>query len=182
LSSVDPGLTLEEAETRWGGVFHVEYYPVWEDAPAEQIDAFIQQLASSGQLGPSFGVYGLGQPDLFGILELRGRKPPPNALPADRSDAWKALDVSLLHELLIDPIVVESGHPREEVLRFTRSPHEAVDEVRQGRASVAFFLNPTPVQAVLAVADAGDLMPEKSTYFYPKPPAGLVMRDLETPP
>jgi uncharacterized protein (DUF1015 family) len=51
--------------------------------------------------------------------------------------------------------------------------------VRQGRASVAFFLNPTPVESVLAVADAGDLMPEKSTYFFPKPPAGLVMRNLD---
>jgi uncharacterized protein (DUF1015 family) len=182
LSGLDPGLTLEEAETRWGEVFHVEYYPVWDDAPAEQIDAFIQQLASSGRVGHSFGVYGLGQPDLFGILALRGRKPPPDALPSNRSEAWKALDVSLLHELLIDPLIAESGRPREEVLRYTRSPHEAVATVRHGRASVAFFLNPTPVQAVLAVADVGDLMPEKSTYFYPKPPAGLVMRDLETLP
>jgi uncharacterized protein (DUF1015 family) len=180
LSGIDPGLTLEEAETRWGEVFHVEYYPVWENAPAEQIEAFIEQLASSGRAGPSFGVYGLGQPDLFGILELRGRKPPPNALPAERSDAWKSLDVSLLHALLVDPLIEESGRLREDVLRYTRDPLEAVNEVRDGRASVAFFLNPTPVPSVLAVADAGDLMPEKSTYFYPKPPAGLVMRDLET--
>jgi uncharacterized protein (DUF1015 family) len=179
LNGIDPELTLEEAETRWADVFHVEYYPVWEDAPAEQIDAFMQQLTSSGRVAPSFGVYGLGQPDLFGILELRGRKPPPEALPRERSDAWKSLDVALLHTLLVDPLVAETGRPREDVLRFTRDPHEAVDAVRQGRASVAFFLNPTPVQSILAVADAGDLMPEKSTYFYPKPPAGLVMRDLE---
>jgi uncharacterized protein (DUF1015 family) len=181
LAGLDPELTLEEAETRWGEVFHVEYYPVWENAPAEQLDAFMQQLASSGRAGPSFGIYGLGQPDLFGILELRGRKPPPNALPPERSDAWKSLDVSLLHTLLIDPLIEESGRPRDEVLRFTRDPHEAVAAVRVGQANVAFFLNPTPVQGVLAVADAGDLMPEKSTYFYPKPPAGLVMRELEAP-
>jgi uncharacterized protein (DUF1015 family) len=179
LSGLDPSLTLEEAETRWGEVFHVEYYPVWEDAPAEQIDAFIQQLASSGRAGPSFGIFGLGQNDLFGILELRGRKAPANALPAARSDAWKSLDVSLLHALLIDPLIAETRRPREDVLRYTRNPHEAVDEVRQGRASVALFLNPTPVQGVLTVADAGDLMPEKSTYFFPKPPAGLVMRELD---
>jgi uncharacterized protein (DUF1015 family) len=180
LSRLDSSLTLEEAETRWGDAFHMEYYPVWENAPGEQLDAFVQQLASSGRAGPSFGVYGLGRPDLFGILELRGRKPPPNALPAERSDAWKSLDVSLLHALLIDPLIAESGRPREDVLSFTRGAHEAVAEVRQGRASVAFFLNPTPVHGVLGVADAGDLMPEKSTYFHPKPPAGLVMRDLET--
>jgi uncharacterized protein (DUF1015 family) len=179
LSGLDPSLTLEEVETRWGETFHVEYYPVWDDAPPEQLDAFMQQLASSGRAGPSFGIYGLGQPDLFGILELRGRKPPAGALPAERSDAWKSLDVSVLHELLIDPLIAESGRPREEVLHYTRDAHEAVAEVRQGRASVAFLLNPTPVQRVLAVADAGDRMPEKSTFFYPKPPAGLVMRDLE---
>jgi uncharacterized protein (DUF1015 family) len=180
LSGLDPSLTLEEAETRWGEVFHAEYYPVWEDAPPDQIDAFIQQLASSGRAGPSFGVFGLGHPDLFGILELRGHKPPVDALPPERSEAWKTLDVSLLHTLLIDPLIAETGSPRDEVLSFTRSPQEAVARVRAGEADVAFFLNPTPVKDVLAVADAGDLMPEKSTYFYPKPPAGLVMRDLDT--
>src|SRR5260370_29272023 len=89
LSGLDPSLTLEEAETRWSDVFHVEYSPVWEGAPAEQIEALIQQLASSGRAGPTFGIYGLGHLDLFGLLELRGRKVPPGAMPADRSEAWK---------------------------------------------------------------------------------------------
>jgi uncharacterized protein (DUF1015 family) len=182
LSGIDPGLTLEEAETRWSDAFHVEYYPVWDTAPAEQIDALIQQLASSGRAAPSFGVYGLGHLDLFGILELRGRKPPEGALPAERSDAWKSLDVSLLHTLLVDPLVAETGQPREEVLGYTRDVHEAFAAVRAGRASVAFFLNLTPVANVLAVADADDRMPEKSTYFYPKLPAGLVMRELNRAP
>ena len=182
LNGVDPSLTLEEAETRWSDAFHVEYYPIWEDAPAEQLDALMQQLASSGRAAPSFGVYGLGHPDLFGIFELRGRKAPAGALPAERSEAWKSLDVSLLHTLLVDPLVAETGKPREQVLGYTRDPHEAFAAVRQGRASAAFFLNPTPVSGVLAVADARDRMPEKSTYFHPKPPAGLVMRDLNTTP
>jgi uncharacterized protein (DUF1015 family) len=106
---------------------------------------------------------------------------PEGALPLERSAAWKSLDVSLLHALLVDPLIAETGRPREEVLSHTRSPQEAVAEVRAGRASAAFFLNPTPVHGVMAVADAGDLMPEKSTYFHPKPPAGLVMRDLDQP-
>jgi uncharacterized protein (DUF1015 family) len=178
VSGLDASLTLEEAETRWSDAFHIEYYPLWDNAPAEQIDALLRQLASSGRAGPSFGVYGLGQLDLFGILELRGHTPPPGSLPAERSEAWKSLDVSLLHTLLVDPLVAETGRPREAALRFTRDAHEAVGEVRAGRASVAFFLNPTPVQGVLAVADARELLPEKSTYFSPKPPAGLVFRDL----
>jgi hypothetical protein len=161
-------------------VFHEEYYPVWDGAPAEQVDALIQQLASSGRVAPSFGLFGLGQLDLFGILELRGRKVPEGALPPERSEAWKSLDVSLLHALLIDPLITETGLPRQEVLSFTRHAHEAVSAVREGREAVAFFLNATPVSGVLAVADARDRMPEKSTFFHPKPPAGLVMRDLNT--
>jgi uncharacterized protein (DUF1015 family) len=179
LHDLDPALTLEETETRWAELFHSEYYPVWADAPAEQIDALMQQLASSGRVAPSFGLYGLGDQDLFGVLELRGRKVPDGVLPAERSDAWKSLDVSLLHALLVDPLVEATGRPRTAVLSYTRDPHEAVAAIRAGRASAAFFLNPTPVSGVLAVADTDDRMPEKSTYFHPKPPAGLVMRDLD---
>jgi len=180
LHGLDPSLTLEEAEDRWSDPFHVEYYPVWEAAPAEQIDALIVQLASSGRTAPSFGLYGLGHLDLFGILELRGRKAPLGALPEQRSDAWKSLDVALLHTLLVDPLVSETQRPRGDVLSYVRDPQEAVQAVRSGRASAAFFLNPTPVTGVLAVADAQDRMPEKSTYFHPKPPAGLVMRSLDS--
>jgi uncharacterized protein (DUF1015 family) len=180
MHDLDPSLTLEEAETRWSDAVHAEYYPVWEGAPAEQIDALMQQLASSGRAAPSIGLYGLGQLDLLGVLELRGRKAPEGALPAERSDAWKSLDVSLLHSLLVDPLVAETGRPREDTLSYVRDPQAAVRAVREGRASAAFFLNPTPVTGVLAVADAHDRMPEKSTYFHPKPPAGLLMRDLDS--
>ena len=181
LHALDPALTLEETETRWAEVFHQEYYPVWEDAPVEQIDALMQQVASSGRVAPSFGLYGLGQLDLFGVLEIRGRTVPDGLLPPERSAAWKSLDVSLLHALLVDPLVEASGRPRADVLSYTRDPHAAVLAVREGRASVAFFLNATPVSGVLAVANTEDRMPEKSTYFHPKPPAGLVMRDLDAP-
>jgi uncharacterized protein (DUF1015 family) len=179
LHGLDEALTLEEVETRWSDIIHTEYFPVWEQTPPEQIDALMQQLASSGRAGPTFGLLGLGQLDLFAILELRGRKAPDDRLPADRSAAWKSLDVSLLHSLLVDPLVADTGRARSEVLSFTRDPHVAFGAVRSGEASAAFFLNPTPIAGVLDVADAGDRMPEKSTYFFPKPPAGLIMRDLE---
>jgi uncharacterized protein (DUF1015 family) len=179
LHGLDEAVTLEEIETRWSDIIHTEYFPVWEPTPPEQIDALMQQLASSGRAGPTFGLLGLGQLDLFALLELRGRKAPDDRLPADRSAAWKSLDVSLLHSLLVDPLVADTGRARSDVLSFTRDPHLAFAAVGAGEASAAFFLNPTPIAGVLDVADAGDRMPEKSTYFFPKPPAGLIMRDLE---
>src|SRR5439155_1668679 len=52
----------------------------------------------------------------------------------------------------------------------------ACDAVRNGRAAAAVLLNPTKVRDVFAVADAGEVMPPKSTYFVPKVPSGLVIR------
>jgi uncharacterized protein (DUF1015 family) len=178
LRGLDEQLTLEEAEATWSEWFHLEYFPIWDNAPAEQIDALMQQLASTGRSGPTFGLLGLGQLDLFGLLSVRGSKAPNGVLPAERSEAWRKLDVSLAHALLIDNLIAATGKPREEVLSYTRDPHVAFHAVREGQASAAIFLNATPVDGVLAVADAHDRMPEKSTYFYPKPPAGPVMRDL----
>jgi uncharacterized protein (DUF1015 family) len=179
LGGLDPSPTLDASETRWAELFHRAYYPVEDDASPERVDTLMQQLASRGRVAPSFGLYGLGGRDRFGILEVRGGKLPDGLLPAGRSDAWKSLDVSLLHALLVDPLVAATGRPRADVLSYTRDPHEAVAAIRAGRAAAAFFLNPTPVSGVLAVADTDDRMPEKSTFFHPKPPAGLVMRDLD---
>lgn len=181
LRHLDPALSLEEAGTRWAELFQSQSYPVSQAAPPEQVDALMQHLASSGGAAPSFGLYGLGNLDVFVVLQVRGGKVPDGVLPAERSEAWKSLDVSLLHALLVDPLVQQAGRPRADVLSYTRDPHAAVAAVREGRASAAFFLNPTPVSGVLRVADTADRMPEKSTYFHPKPPAGLVMRDLDAP-
>ena len=56
---------------------------------------------------------------------------------------------------------------------------EAVRAVRRGEADQAYFLNPTRIDQVCAVADAGDRMPPKSTFFAPKPMTGLVMHRLD---
>jgi uncharacterized protein (DUF1015 family) len=95
------------------------------------------------------------------------------ALPADRSEAWRALDVAVAHGYLIDDLwalddnesVVEFHH---DVASATRA---AVDS-----GGIALLLNPTPVADVAAVAAAGDRMPRKSTLFVPKPATGLLIR------
>jgi uncharacterized protein (DUF1015 family) len=126
---------------------------------------------------PAFGTLG-PDPDTYGVLELRGSKPVAERLPPDLPGTWNNLDVALLHVLLIDPLLREANVTREDALRYTRDAREAFAAVRSGEARLAFFLNPTPVQQVLDVADASERMPEKSTFFLPKPPTGLVIRDL----
>jgi uncharacterized protein (DUF1015 family) len=141
-------------------------------AGPEDLDLLIAELKARGRHRATFGAFARGTRDRFGLLEVRTAPHP----------AEQPLDVTLLHDLVVDPLVEGSGRARTEVLRYTRDPLEAVSEVETGGADLALFLNATPVARVLAVAAAGERMPEKSTYFAPKPPTGLVMRDLRLEP
>jgi uncharacterized protein (DUF1015 family) len=88
----------------------------------------------------------------------------------------RTLDVAVLHGALLEPILgVEPGQ-----LEFTHDDREATSAVASGRSTAAFLLNPPSVAAVRAVCLAGELMPEKSTYFYPKLASGLML-DLVDP-
>lgn len=105
-------------------------------------------------------------------LTVADRAAEREAMPTDRSDAWRALDVSVLHALVFERLLggVQPG--------FVHSPGEAAAAIRRGDATVAILLQPMPFEAVRAVAEAGDPMPQKSTYFVPKPKTGIVLRSL----
>jgi uncharacterized protein (DUF1015 family) len=64
-------------------------------------------------------------------------------------------------------------------LRFTHDPVEAEDAVRSGEAPAAYLLPATSAERIRAVVDSRDRMPEKSTYFWPKPRTGMVLRPLD---
>ncbi|MBI2571838.1 MAG: DUF1015 domain-containing protein [Candidatus Schekmanbacteria bacterium] len=94
------------------------------------------------------------------------------------------LDVALVHRLVIEPLfgltpelTRTGGH-----LAYVKQPEEAVAKVSDSRACAAILLRGTQVGAFAAVLDAGVLMPQKSTYFYPKIPSGAVMYFMDVPP
>ena len=91
-----------------------------------------------------------------------------------RTDAWRQLDVVLLHHLLL-PLLTEG--PQEPTISYTRDAEEAWSAVAAGERDMAFLQPPLPVDQMKAVASGGDLMPSKSTYFWPKALAGLVVYD-----
>jgi uncharacterized protein (DUF1015 family) len=99
---------------------------------------------------------------------------------SERSDAYRRLDAAVLEELLLKRAL---GLSPEEIaakngLGYTPSAEQAVGELRAGRYDAAFFLRPTPVEHVRAVAAAGETMPPKSTYFFPKLLTGIVFNPL----
>lgn len=103
-------------------------------------------------------------------------------VPGEHSTAYRGLDVTLLQSLVLEPLFGITQHhlERAEGIRYTRVEAEAIAWVLGGEARVAFLLKPPTVQEVREVALAGEKMPPKSTYFYPKLLSGLVMRDLHT--
>jgi uncharacterized protein (DUF1015 family) len=100
----------------------------------------------------------------------------------DGGAALRRLDVSLLDVALGRLLDRDAGAlAASGTLRFTKSADEALAWVDAGTegADAAFLLDPTPVADILAVARDGDVMPQKSTYFYPKPLSGLVINPHE---
>ena len=82
-----------------------------------------------------------------------------------------------LHEQVIDNILGKRNP--EELLLYTRDPDEAVRWVDQGVGTAAFFLGPPDLGQVLKLAQEGKTLPQKATYFHPKPPSGMVFDRLE---
>lgn len=91
------------------------------------------------------------------------------------------LDVRILHDALLrDALGISHEDVRDEKhIRYVRGLEAAVEELKQGRAQIAFLLQPTPVQQVADVSFSGGVMPQKSTDFYPKLLSGLTMYRLE---
>jgi uncharacterized protein (DUF1015 family) len=90
------------------------------------------------------------------------------------SEALRWLDVSVLSAALRELFGLGEEAAHGGAIGYTSDAAAAIAAVRHGEADSAFLLDPTPVDAVLAVAEAGELMPQKSTYFAPKPATGLV--------
>lgn len=98
----------------------------------------------------------------------------------EKSPAYRHLDVTVLHSLILEKLlgIDKENMAAQKNLSYTRSAQEAEQSVRAGKSQCCFLLNPTRVSEIGAVAAAGEKMPQKSTYFYPKLITGLVMNRL----
>jgi uncharacterized protein (DUF1015 family) len=99
-------------------------------------------------------------------------------LPLPAQETLRALDATMLHGVVLEGVL---GPPASDPdnLAFVRDAGDAVTRTLGGEYEAAFLLNPTPMWQVQAVADAGLTMPQKSTWFHPKIPSGLVLREVD---
>lgn len=98
----------------------------------------------------------------------------------DKSEALRRLDVTVLHSLVLEETlgIDKENMANQKNLTYTRSITEALDSAK-GEADCCFILNPTRIEEIAAVAAAGEKMPQKSTYFYPKLITGMVMNKIK---
>ena len=129
----------------------------------------------------AFGIYAAN--NVFYVAVLKDKRTMDSVVP-NMSSAWRTLDVSVLHKLILEKLL---GIDEERIakggnLEYVKDTHNAIDntisQVDAGQKQVAFFMNPIKMQQLKTVTDAGERMPQKSTYFYPKMYTGLTIQKL----
>ncbi|MDF9407933.1 DUF1015 domain-containing protein [Pelotomaculum isophthalicicum JI] len=164
-------------------------------ANGSSLQELIKLMAERGQVGKDKGKAPLTQdtlayhPHVFGLyagenifylLQLKNEKELSEIMPQGKSPAWQGLDVSILHSLVVDRLLGIGGElmAKAEHITYTREEEVALSLVDRGECQLALFLNPTFVEEVINVANNGEKMPQKSTFFYPKLITGLVVNQL----
>lgn len=177
----DPGLTvlpthrvattplpaMDQIKTALGDVFECREFPFNASTQHQARSQFLTSLKTEGTTTPVFGLARQGD-DRYLMLTLK-----PAHRPTAQASPRAKLDVSLLQQLIVTRLC--PTQQEQEAILYTKDDHEALDWVAKGTGTGAFLLNATKVSEVQAVAAAGERMPHKSTYFYPKPLTGLVI-------
>jgi uncharacterized protein (DUF1015 family) len=111
---------------------------------------------------------------------MRAKKIPVREALSELPARQRELDVVQLHRILLERIlgISEEAIRNQEHVRYERDAFQAISWVRQG-ANVAFLMNPARIEQVSEIAFAGDVLPQKSTDFYPKLLSGLTIYALE---
>jgi len=97
-------------------------------------------------------------------------------MPSNRSQPYREFGVSILNHIILDTIL---GGAKDLEVAYTVDLREADQQIREGKYQLAFLLHAPQLEMIKTVVNAQDRMPRKSTYFYPKLPAGLVINPLD---
>jgi uncharacterized protein (DUF1015 family) len=158
---LEDGPSLEAATPRLAEHFDVSRVPDPRSAAAAVAESKARWAFALAETG-------------HGGLVAESRPSAETLLPADAPACLRALDPYLLHHGVLGPLL---GIP-DTAVSYVHSLAEAEEAVEEGACRLAALLRGTPVQQIVDVADAGESMPAKSTFFHPKLPSGLVTHPL----
>ncbi len=149
-----------------------EFSKFFKVSPCDDLHSLKDKMEESFRRkeGNTFGFFGGGK---YLLLISRADRHLGELIEDKRSDEWKALDVAVLHSVVFSKVLSVNG--AEGNITYVRDAEKAELMVKDGSHMAAFFMNPTRLDQLKAVAELGEMMPQKSTYFYPKLLTGLVM-------
>src|SRR5581483_6052496 len=167
-----PFMELEEALQTY---FYVEQHP----KTAEGKTSFLKALKIAAKKHRVIGASFKRDPRYL-ILRLKNKRIM-QRLAKDLSAALRELDVSTLHLLILEHIL---GMPPEQQegganIHYTQDEEAALLRLEKEDFQAAFILNATKAEEILAIVSSGEKMPQKSTYFYPKLPSGLIVNKID---
>jgi len=142
-----------------------EFFTIQEKQNLEEILAAIEENREK----ISFGVYFRGR---FQTWSVRNPEAIIKSIPENRSDQWKSLDVAILHYFLFEKYF---NIPAGEKLYYDRDPYFIVNYVDKNPESAGFFMQTPDLMKIRKISQNGEILPPKTTFFYPKVPSGLVI-------
>ena len=169
-----PKASLSELPAELGSLFEVEEMSLSNPGIWRQVDDL---LAEKNTSEVDLILFGLDAEHLF-LLRLRDFTATSEMMPYFHCDLYKRLDVSIVDHVILEKMLGLGGGGEGAVLAYSYDKRDAVERVLNGEYQLTFIINPIKLEVIKAIADAGDRLPRKSTYFYPKLPAGLVFRRL----
>lgn len=154
------------------GVFDVQELPVAPD----RLDEYASQTLPKAP-PHTFGLYDGRSKKLY---QLNLRKADVLAsLEPNQSDAWRSLDVAILQRYLLDEVIGPKFGAGQEITRgYTAYPNEIVPKTDGSAYQIALLIKSTPLVALEHLGKHGEVMPQKSTFFYPKLATGMVLNPL----
>jgi len=144
--------------------------------PYDNKTTFLNMLKKGGK--GHFGLLVSGIPRYY-LLKPIDENAIDKFIPQSIHPLLRKLDVTILHECIIEPILGIDNLISQGRIMYTSLAEEAINMVEKEKADAAFLVNPSSIQEIIEVAKQGLKMPHKSTYFYPKIPTGLVFNPLE---
>jgi uncharacterized protein (DUF1015 family) len=135
-----------------------------------------KKMDDQAETGHALGIFFKGDKKLY-YIELKNELLALKAIKGKHSAAYKKLDVSVLHSIILDRMlgVGDRELKAQTNVKYARYRDSAIDRVKKENFQIAFLLNPTKVHEVKDIADRNERMPQKSTDFYPKLLSGLTI-------
>lgn len=156
----------------------VEYFDISEFVDRQSLYDSLDQAGTGGQVAFGFAAEGMNG---LRLLLLKDPTVMDRVVTEEHCDAWKRLDITVLHTILLDNLlgINKEKLAAESNVHYVRGRDETLDMVGKDGNQLAFIVNPTRVDQVREVALAGERMPQKSTDFFPKLLTGMVMMKMK---